>query len=85
MNCGCGPLLRTRTYALEYPAILVDWLVANAGRYDLVIIVGDLPDLGSALDFDVQIVVVKNICTEFDGMHPYLYRSQILRDLVSHV
>jgi hypothetical protein len=36
------------------------WLVANAGRYDLVIIVGDLLDLGSALDFEVQIVVVHN-------------------------
>src|ERR1700732_1538753 len=37
----------------------LDWLVANAGRYDLVIIGGDLLDLGSALDFDVQIVVVE--------------------------
>ena len=37
----------------------IDWLTANAGDYDLVIIGGDLLDLGSALDFDVQIVVVE--------------------------
>jgi Icc-related predicted phosphoesterase len=45
---------------LHYTLKQLDWLVANAGRYDLVIIVGDLLDLGSALDFEVQIVVVHN-------------------------
>jgi Icc-related predicted phosphoesterase len=44
---------------LHYTLRQFDWLTANAGRYELVIIGGDLLDLGSALDFDVQIVVVE--------------------------
>ena len=36
-----------------------DWLVENAGKYEAVIIGGDLLDLSSALDLDVQIVVVE--------------------------
>ena len=44
---------------LHYTLRQYDWLTANAGDYDLVIIGGDLLDLGSALDFDVQIVVVE--------------------------
>ena len=41
---------------LHYTLKQLDWLVANAGLYDLAVIVGDLLDLGAALDFDVQIV-----------------------------
>src|SRR6267154_666172 len=44
---------------LHYTLKQFDWLTANAGNYDLVVIGGDLLDLGSALDFDVQIVVVE--------------------------
>src|SRR6185369_4375981 len=44
---------------LHYTLRQYDWLRANAGDYDLVVIGGDLLDLGSALDFDVQIVVVE--------------------------
>ena len=44
---------------LHYTLRQYDWLTANAGDYDLVIIGGDLLDLGSPLDFDVQIVVVE--------------------------
>src|ERR1700761_1819280 len=44
---------------LHYSLRQFDWLTAHAGQYDLVIIGGDLLDLGSALDFDVQIVVVE--------------------------
>ena len=29
MNCGCGPLLRTRTYALEYPLSRSDGLYVD--------------------------------------------------------
>ena len=36
-----------------------DWLTANAGRYELLIIGGDLLDLSSALDLEVQIVVIE--------------------------
>jgi Icc-related predicted phosphoesterase len=44
---------------LHYALKQFDWLVANAAHYDPIIIGGDLLDLGSALDFDVQIVVVE--------------------------
>jgi Icc-related predicted phosphoesterase len=44
---------------LHYALKQFDWLVANAANFDPIIIGGDLLDLGSALDFDVQIVVVE--------------------------
>jgi Icc-related predicted phosphoesterase len=44
---------------LHYTLQQYEWLTANAGGYDLVVIGGDLLDLGSALDFDVQIFVVE--------------------------
>jgi len=43
---------------LHYALKQFDWLMANARLYDGVIIGGDLLDLASALDLDVQIVVV---------------------------
>lgn len=44
---------------LHYALKQFDWLAANAANYDFVSLGGDLLDLGSALDFDVQIVVVE--------------------------
>jgi len=44
---------------LHYALKQFDWLVANAANYELIIIGGDLLDLASSLDFDVQIVVVE--------------------------
>jgi Icc-related predicted phosphoesterase len=44
---------------LHYALKQFDWLVANAANYDIIIIGGDLLDLASSLDFDVQIVVVE--------------------------
>lgn len=44
---------------LHYALKQFDWLVARAGEYDLVIIGGDLLDVASTLDCDVQIVVVE--------------------------
>jgi predicted MPP superfamily phosphohydrolase len=44
---------------LHYALKQFDWLVANAANFDPIIIGGDLLDLGSDLDFDVQIVVVE--------------------------
>lgn len=43
---------------LHYTLRQFDWLVAHAPQFDPVIIGGDLLDLSSALDLDVQIVVV---------------------------
>ena len=45
---------------LHYSLKQFDWLLANAGPYDLAAIGGDLLDVGGALDPDVQIVVVEN-------------------------
>jgi Icc-related predicted phosphoesterase len=36
-----------------------DWLLAHASEYDVIVIGGDLLDLGSDLDLDVQITVVE--------------------------
>jgi predicted MPP superfamily phosphohydrolase len=43
---------------LHYTLKQYDWLMANAAGYDAVLIGGDLLNLGSACDADVQIVVV---------------------------
>ncbi|HTI99402.1 MAG TPA: metallophosphoesterase [Dongiaceae bacterium] len=44
---------------LHYALKQFDWLMANASRFEIVVIGGDLLDLGSALDLDVQIVVLE--------------------------
>jgi Icc-related predicted phosphoesterase len=60
---------------LHYTLKQLDWLVANAGQYDLVIIGGDLLDLGSSLDFDVQIVVVEKYLHRIRRNAPLLVSS----------
>jgi Icc-related predicted phosphoesterase len=44
---------------LHYALKQFDWLLANASRFDAVIIGGDLLELGSTLPIDVQIVVIE--------------------------
>jgi Icc-related predicted phosphoesterase len=44
---------------LHYSLKQFDWVIANADCYSAVILGGDLLDLGSALDFDVQILVIE--------------------------
>ncbi|MCB1205870.1 MAG: metallophosphoesterase [Verrucomicrobiae bacterium] len=44
---------------LHYSLKQFDWLLSEAGKYDLVAIGGDLLDLSSPLDFDVQIAIVE--------------------------
>jgi len=44
---------------LHYALKQFDWLTAHAGSFDAVVIGGELLDLGSGLDLDVQIVVVE--------------------------
>jgi len=44
---------------LHYTLKQFDWLVATSANYDATIIGGDLLDLGSSLDFEVQILVVE--------------------------
>jgi Icc-related predicted phosphoesterase len=57
---------------LHYALKQFDWLAANSANYDITIIAGDLLDLGSPLDFEVQIVVVEK----------YLKRIRQRTDLV---
>lgn len=44
---------------LHYSLKQFDWLLAHADSYDVVVIGGDLLDLASALDADVQIAIVE--------------------------
>jgi len=44
---------------LHYSLKQFDWLLAHAHGYDVMVIGGDLLDLGSALDADVQIAIVE--------------------------
>ncbi len=44
---------------LHYSLKQFDWLLAHAGDYEAVIIGGDLLDLSSALEADVQIAIVE--------------------------
>jgi len=44
---------------LHYSLKQFDWLLSQAGDFDLVIIGGDLLDLSSSLDADVQIAIVE--------------------------
>lgn len=56
----CGfPMKMLFVADLHYALKQFDWLLANAEHYDPIVIGGDLLDLGSSLDFDVQIVVVE--------------------------
>jgi Icc-related predicted phosphoesterase len=57
---------------LHYALKQFDWLVAQAPRYDAVIIGGDLLDLSGALEIDVQIVVIEK----------YLHRLRELTRLI---
>jgi Icc-related predicted phosphoesterase len=44
---------------LHYSLKQFDWLLAHADKYDVMVIGGDLLDMGSALDADVQIAIVE--------------------------
>jgi Icc-related predicted phosphoesterase len=60
---------------LHYSLKQFDWLVAQAPRYEFVIIGGDLLDLGSDLDFDIQIAVVEKYLERLHGKTRLLVSS----------
>jgi len=60
---------------LHYTLKQFDWVMANARNYDVVVIGGDLLDLGSALDLDVQIVVVEKYLARIGTQVPVLVCS----------
>lgn len=53
---------------LHYALKQFDWMTAQAAHYDAVVIGGDLLDLGSALDLDIQIVVVAKYVERLGGL-----------------
>jgi Icc-related predicted phosphoesterase len=52
---------------LHYSLPQFDWLLAAAPQFDLVIFAGDALDIGSAVDFRAQIVVVKKYLGRLTG------------------
>lgn len=60
---------------LHYALKQFDWLTANADQFDAVIIGGDLLDLSSYLDLDVQIVVVEKYLNRLRQIKPLLVSS----------
>ena len=53
---------------LHYSLPQFDWLLSAAGQFDLVIFAGDALDLGSAVDFRAQIVVVRKYLSRLAGV-----------------
>jgi Icc-related predicted phosphoesterase len=60
---------------LHYALKQFDWVVTHAHEFGAVIIGGDLLDLASALDFDVQIVVVEKYLDRIRQQAPLLVSS----------
>ncbi len=60
MTCRFFKQMRCLVVAdLHYSLPQFDWLLSAAAQFDLVIFAGDALDIGSAVDFRAQIVVVK--------------------------
>jgi Icc-related predicted phosphoesterase len=53
---------------LHYSLKQFDWLLAAGHQFDLIIIAGDALDIGSAVDFRAQIVVVKKYLALLSGV-----------------
>jgi len=60
---------------LHYELKQFDWLLAHAAEFDLVIIGGDLLELGSTLETDVQIVVVEKYLARLSQQQRLLVSS----------
>ena len=60
---------------LHYRLKQFDWLVQQAQYFDAVAIVGDVLDISSALDLDVQILVIKRYLDRISAESPLLICS----------
>ena len=60
---------------LHYSLPQFDWLLAAAPQFDLVIFAGDALNLGSAVDFRAQIVVVKKYLARLAGLTRVIFCS----------
>src|SRR5216683_2127027 len=53
---------------LHYSLPQFDWLLSAAAQFDLVIFAGDALDIGSAVDFRAQILVVRKYLSRLAGL-----------------
>src|SRR5947207_6612583 len=53
---------------LHYSLPQFDWLLSAAPQFDLVIFAGDALDIGSAVDFRAQILVVRKYLSRLSGL-----------------
>jgi len=60
---------------IHYSLKQYDWLVRNAGGFDLVVIAGDLLDLASAVDLDTQASVVERYFRKISTRTPLVVCS----------
>jgi Icc-related predicted phosphoesterase len=60
---------------LHYSLRQFDWLLAAAPRFDLVIFAGDALNIGSAVDYRAQIVVVRKYLARLAGLTRVLFCS----------
>ena len=60
---------------LHYSLPQFDWLLSAAPQFDLVIFAGDALDVGSAVDFRAQIVVVKKYLALLSAITPVILCS----------
>ncbi|MEM9235886.1 MAG: metallophosphoesterase [Verrucomicrobiota bacterium] len=60
---------------LHYTLRQWDWLGAVAEKFDLVVIAGDLLDIGSIVPLDAQIVVIRKYLDKLRGQSPLLVSS----------
>ena len=68
MTCRIFQQMRCLVVAdLHYSLPQFDWLLSAAPQFDLVIFAGDALDIGSAVDFRAQIVVVKKYLARLAG------------------
>jgi len=63
------------TADLHYALKQFDWLMAHASRFDATLIGGDLLNLGSSLDLEVQIVVVEKYLNRLRQLGPVVVSS----------
>ncbi|NJK93021.1 MAG: phosphohydrolase [Blastochloris sp.] len=60
---------------LHYHLHQYDWMLAEAPHYDAVIVAGDLLDLGSSVQQDIQMVVVERYLQKIQKLRPVLTAS----------
>ncbi|MGE3312397.1 MAG: metallophosphoesterase [Limisphaerales bacterium] len=66
---------------LHYSLHQWDWVVRNAGRFDAVVVAGDLLDIASPVDRDVQVIVILKYLARIARLTPRLLITSGNHDL----